>query len=288
MSSDSSKIGRVTLWLFAAVGAIASVLTINHLITDSKPKLSGEVYVNKYMMPNSFVEALAFGDRDNLDDCGRKLQRAFDCDTPESEKEDGDRGWSHDCGHLAELDELSDKVSAHEYSDVAYLDIRLENRGDKVARGIRYQPRSFIELDVRSASGTIVELDKTDTQQLVLPDLNPGEALKIELLARDPVFRYDQFSYDSYVPSITYEDGRASFVVFAHDFANDSDRMATNSIGEWIFIVFVAIVGSFVVVLIVVGLSSVAVGIYRGAPVQEWLNSFDKPHETGESAESEA
>jgi hypothetical protein len=201
----SKALYTAALFLFAAVGFVASITTIYDVFYKGKARLTAQIYPSNLSFPFYFYKVMGTGQGDN----GRAFLNRLgeNCQTSEvagTSQADEAKKTSHSCEHVNDLKFLSDNISDMYTSLGTVLTIDLENRGETKASGIKLNSHNFLFMDVYSNGSRIRAEYKPDSSSYSLPEINPGEGYRLVIWRNGSAYSNGKL-YDFQLPKITYD-----------------------------------------------------------------------------------
>lgn len=236
------KFSTATLWVFAAFGALASLVTVANFFTVNSAQLKVTLYPNSYAQPLAVQGFYALKD-DHNGLAYTEAMRTMFCDrtNPYGVSTSEKRQKDHFCDHAKTADVINRMVSDVSQSDIVMLKYHIENTGNKIAQGLRLSGLGIKHIDIYNSSKSFVANEFDNNKRYMLPDINPGEGLEVYVWSSLPTYDYANFSkYDS-VPRVSYSGGSVAVYrrIHAPSFYYDFyDFFNTLPWVMWIFFVF--------------------------------------------------
>lgn len=260
---EAKRFQTVTLWIFAAVGFLASVVAIYGFFAPDSAQLQSKVYVQTVKIPREISVPFSAKD-DDLASFGDSLER-ISCGPDEGGQ--SDKPDLHVCNHGKTLKRVSEKIGNLKYPVSVVYEISLTNTGNAIAKNIQLDGSNVVFIDVYNPKGTPISLQRNESRDIYnLPDLNPNDSLKLDIWSSAGiVYNYDGiFNPEENLPSFTYSDGRVATSLYVH--------APESYYGLWEFLrTFPAIISVFIVIVIcflvaggTVVVLSVVVGVAQG------------------------
>ncbi|MEE4213285.1 MAG: hypothetical protein V2I43_28910 [Parvularcula sp.] len=262
------SLAATVFFIFAVFGFAESIFTISDALSDDKARLEARAYASRPMVPSYFFTEL----RDDKSDNGRKFldEAAESCDRrlAAQEAEDIGEDYKISCSQVYQLNLMSERVKDAYLLVGAVFEIELENKGSTTAKDIIVSSSSVEFFDVFSRGARINAEYDAQRRAYKIPDLNPGESLRMEIWQKGMPYNNKEF-YETEAPAISF-DGPAVQIV-RHEYV-PSDRWA---IAEFFFdagpifgtILFIGV--GFLVGIAFIVIFVVAVGVAKGKTLRE-------------------
>lgn len=283
MSMPGFRPGQAALFIFAAIGAVASAITIISFLSSGSSRLHASAYVNRLLIPQSIQRVLTDqAETDTIPDFVRMLETAFECNA--SETAEG-KELDHTCAHLTDLETVSEKINQYGRLGGAVVEIELENRGSSRATNIRIDSSRIEDLNLERPDGEWVTPQQNESKQYLIPDLNPGESLNVLAFHNSYTpYRYSQWQVEDFLPQITYSEGLVDYTPYSHQLNSFSDHINDMSVFDWVFGTIMVIAGSIFVTILVFLPFALIDARMKGKPI----SSVFKPEQPADSGPSQA
>lgn len=156
----------------------------------------------------------------------------------------------------------SDQITDLAAREVAYYHVDVRNRGRSVSKGLRLAGSGIQSVNIFNEADQWIANEVSKSGAYILPDLNPGEHLKILVWSRTPTYDYESFYDFEKLPKITHENGAVAQHTWIHAPRLYADTFYFLNTFHWIFqiiiIAVVALIISIPVILDLAGLEKLA------------------------------
>lgn len=263
---DRSKLSSAGLWIFAAIGAIASLITIVGFLKPSTAQLEVSVYPNQFAVPNFIESVLSDNIYGNGADLVEKIAAGVCVD-----KQKVDHSYKvvdkNDpvCKNLSDIKIASNQISRLQGS---YLyDMRIVNTGSSVAKGIKLNGSYIVAADMFVDENELIKNPVTESGSYKVPDMNPGDEIKILVWSRLPTYDFRSFYDFEKIPRITYENGSIEQNTYIHAPRMYADTYDFMNSFHWSIQAFIIFVAALLIVLPTVLILSTIEALVKGKPL---------------------
>ena len=210
-----ARFSTITLWLFAAIGALASIVAIAAFFWPNKAQVEVDIYPNEFKIPlvieSVFVENSTHNGRAFINNLNDDI-----CKNPKKSKSLDENDNKHVCDHINAIVVASDEISNVTSFPVSMYRMEVRNNGRSVAKGLRLSGSGIKAVNIFNESDQWIANEINESGAFVLPNLNPGENIKVYAWSKFPRYEYKSFYDFEKIPQITYEDGSASIATKVH------------------------------------------------------------------------
>jgi len=215
--NSTPKFSTISLWLFAAIGALASIATVAAYFRSTSAKINVTVYPNKFEVPFFLDTTLSNNDKDNEASFFQAMKSVF-CQktniytvTIKSEE-----NRKHFCDHATTGALISESTTGLTKTKIDMYDLSVENDGSSVASGLRVSGNGIQNVDIYNQSNLWIGSKLDNSGAYILPDLNPGQKLRVIVWSRTPGYDYESFYSSQDVPQVSYTNGSAATHTMIH------------------------------------------------------------------------
>lgn len=266
---SKARVTSISLYVFAAIGAIAALTTIVDFARPSSADVQVAMHPNRFEIPKYIESTLSNGVAKNAA-AAIEQYRLEECEiVGQNSKTKPSLCGELDAFKLGTegIGQLSSSMGA------TMFELSVTNAGRAAAKGLRLQTKKDAIVDVFNEDDLRIDnvLDKSGRYSL--PDLNPGDKLRIVVWSVLPSYSYENFYQFETVPRITFENGKVATTSWAHAPRLYSDIFSFLNAFHWIFQVIIVIFVCLLVTLLSIFIIGVVQAIVTGKSLDKIFQS---------------
>lgn len=283
-----SKFSQASLWLFAAIGAVASLATVLNLLSPQRAEVEVQMYPNMFAIPADVEMEISDDYKENGATFFRSMQTIF-CNSenqykiqiPSAEEK------KHFCEHSTALVNLSQKISKITSPDADLYELKLSNPGSEIAKGLRLTGNKIEYLDIFNDGNLLLDNKIDETGAHLLPNLNPGDSIRVLAWSRNPGYSYESFYNFERTPRVTFEGGSVHQTTQIHVprlYADIYSFLGSMPVALQLFMV---ISFSFLISLPTLFVIAAISAVIKGQPLSSIFETQSKPVQDATSVQEE-
>lgn len=235
VTESRKKVSSFFVWMFAAVGFLAALVQILSFLSSGGSQLKVRVTPHETAIQKVVYEALedsnkrtGFAARVVAED------KKFFCEAAKLETAEDKAAKNRTADRCSDYEALEGIFRLLRGNDGIdnYFDYEIENVGSSVANQIRLSGDEIFLVEIDRDGDKVRRIAQSENQGFYsIPDLNPGEKVKIRVWSEDMSVLPDSPHLDiDELPKITFEGGKPSLTMYQlapswyadmHDFLSD-------------------------------------------------------------------
>lgn len=210
---QKSKFSVIVLGVFAFFGFLSSAVTVAQYFSDGSPNLVVKRQAFNSIVPQDILDSFGTSkDPGSIGNFANHTEQVFCTILNEEDLKNRDEIERH-CADAKVLKAVPDYLHLFDGSSLFIVYYKIENKGGQKASGLKFSDSSVLMVE-DTTRGEGKEIDKTDSGEFLLPDVNPGQEINIYAWVSGWIDDFDDPYYSTRpsMPKLLYEGSNVDYV----------------------------------------------------------------------------